>query len=168
MAIVIDWKLIVCKSFLVNHRTVLHSLSQDDKYRIMTNMKVETDIITSCTCLSVWKCTNKFLTLSYFGISVWYLEYHSYFVYRIISSLKVNIIISITVGPIGQAVIMYVKTFKTAVAIFFIGNIIMCLRSHCPIMFRISVRSLILTISLGKIQINSKCFSYNITWQDPN
>jgi hypothetical protein len=38
-------------------------------------------------------------------------------------------------------------TFKTDVIVF-IGNIIMCLTSHCPIIFSIRNISLILTISL--------------------
>ena len=51
--------------------------------------------------------------------------------YRITAVLKVetDIIPSIAASPTGQAVIMYVEIFKTAVIVF-IGDVKMCLTSH--------------------------------------
>ena len=50
-------------------------------------------------------------------------------------------------------VIMYVETFKIEI-IGFIGNAMICLMSHCLIIFSILVSPLILKISLGKIKKN--------------
>ena len=56
-----------------------------------------------------------------------------------------------TASPIGWAVIMYVETSKNMV-IDIIGNVIMCLTSHCPIIFSIRVSWLILTVSLVELK----------------
>jgi len=51
---------------------------------------------------------------------------------------ETEMITSIAVSPVGQAVIleiMYVETFKTDIIIF-ISNIIISLTSHIPIIFK--------------------------------
>ena len=68
--------------------------------------------------------------------------------------VETNIITSISVSPMGRAVILviiYVKTFKTDI-IDFIGQIRRCLMSHWLIIFWIIVRSLITTISPSEIK----------------
>jgi len=68
--------------------------------------------------------------------------------------VETDIIASITASLIGGAVIqviMYIETFKTDV-IASIGNIIMCLRSHCLISSSITVSSFILTTSFSEIK----------------
>ena len=43
--------------------------------------------------------------------------------------VETDFIVSISESPVGRAVIMNVKTFKTDVIVF-IGNAIICLTSH--------------------------------------
>jgi hypothetical protein len=54
-----------------------------------------------------------------------------FLIWLITAVLKVetDIIPSIAASPTGQAVIMYVEIFKTAVIVF-IGDVKMCLTSH--------------------------------------
>ena len=95
--------------------------------------------------------------------SIW----HSFKVYQVlklsllphpppkVKGEQLHIITSISVSPIGGAVtrvVMYVKTFKTGDIVFKGNVIIMCLTSHWPLIFKITVSSLILTISPGEIK----------------
>jgi len=64
-----------------------------------------------------------------------------------------DIIASIAASLIGQSVILviiYIETFKTNVIVF-IGNVIICLKSRSPIIFSITIISLILLILLCEI-----------------
>ena len=47
-----------------------------------------------------------------------------------VMKVETDFIVSISESPVGRAVIMNVKTFKTDVIGFFIGNAIRCLTSH--------------------------------------
>ena len=57
----------------------------------------------------------------------------------------------IAASLIGQAVTMYLETFKTDVIVL-IDNVIICLTSHWPMFFSSRVSSLILEMSLSKIK----------------
>ena len=86
--------------------------------------------------------------------------FESYIVYKIMAVMKVETdsIARITVSLIGWAVIlviMYIKTFKTNIIVF-VGNVVMFLLSHWPIMFTVMVGSLILTESKENVQITDK------------
>ena len=68
--------------------------------------------------------------------------------------VETNIITSFTASPIGRAVILAIMCVKIFIidVIIFIGSIIMCLTSHCPIIFSIRISWLILKISLSEIK----------------
>ena len=100
---------------------------------------------------------------------LWILQniiYH-YKKYRVMSVLKVetDIITSITLSLIWWAVILvitYLAIFKTDVIVF-IGNIIMCLTSHWPIIFCIRVSSLIQKTMLYSLEFFLVVMARNIT-----
>jgi hypothetical protein len=68
--------------------------------------------------MSVQKGQNRFNCLS--KVKVPYLTFLDYDIYRIAAVLKVeiDIIASITASPMGWAVIMYLKIFKSGVIVF--------------------------------------------------
>ena len=80
-----------------------------------------------------------------------------YNIYRITAVIKVKTdsIVGIVASPIGQAVIMYVDTFKTDVIVF-IGNIIVCLTSSWPIIFQYQNQFLDTNNQMNTIQITDK------------
>jgi hypothetical protein len=79
--------------------------------------------------------------------------------------VKTDIITRITVSLIGEAVILvimllYVKTFKTEVIVF-ICNVIMCLRSHWPII--ISISRLVVTDNITVVIVQTYIKKYGFT-----
>ena len=70
-----------------------------------------------------------------------------------------TIITASSIGPSVVIVIRFVEPFKTDIVV----NVIMCLTSHKPILFSITVCLLILTMSLGEIKKMSK-YTYIVTY----